>query len=97
MLRHIVIFTIREKKDHDTVYEGLSILKGIPDCLHLEIGKNIRHDPVSQASPEFIVYGEFESEEQLALFKGHELYEKSISIVRPLRDMRVAADYDASS
>ena len=44
---------------------------------------------------EHLVYGEFESDEQLLLFKSHELYQKSIDIVRPLRQMRIAADFDS--
>ncbi len=95
MIRHIVLFTAREKQHRQTILEGLSLLKNIPDCLHLEIGTNTRHDPVSEISPDFIVYGEFESDEQLAAFKRHELYQASIDIVRPLRDKRIAADFDS--
>ena len=95
MIRHIVFFTARDKKDKETIYNGLLVLRGIPDCLHLEIGVNTRHDPVSQETPDYIVYGEFESDEQLLLFKSHELYQKSIDIVRPLRQMRIAADFDS--
>jgi len=41
-----------------------------------------------------IVYGEFDNATDLAAYKAHALYEESIERVRPLRDMRVAADYD---
>lgn len=95
MIRHIVLFTAREEQQRQTILEGLSLLKDIPDCLHLEIGINTRHDPVSEISPDFIVYGEFESDEQLAAFKSHELYQASIDIVRPLRDKRIAADFES--
>ena len=95
MIRHIVLFTAREEQHRQTILEGLSLLKNIPDCLYLEIGINTRHDPVSQISPDFIVYGEFESDEQLAAFKGHELYQASINKVRPLRDKRIAADFES--
>ncbi|ASJ76519.1 Dabb family protein [Granulosicoccus antarcticus] len=95
MIRHIVLFTAREKQHRQTILEGLSLLKNIPDCLHLEIGVNTRHDPVSEITPDFVVYGEFESDEQLAAFKLHDLYQRSIDIVRPLRDKRIAADFDS--
>lgn len=95
MIRHIVLFTAREEQHRQTILDGLSLLKGIPDCLHLEVGTNTRHDPVSEISPDFIVYAEFESDEQLAAFKRHELYQTSIDIVRPLRDKRIAADFDS--
>ena len=96
MIRHIVLFTAREEKDKDAVYKGLSILKDIPHCLHLEVSLNNRHDPISQISPDVIVYGEFASDEQLEKFKQHELYQQSINIVRPLREMRISADFEAN-
>jgi len=40
-----------------------------------------------------IVYAEFESAEALAAYKAHPLYEASIKAVRPLRDLRIAADF----
>ena len=94
MIRHIVFFTAKKEEDKEKIYNGLLNLTKIPHCIHIEIGVNTRHDPVSQGSPDFIVYGEFESDEQLELFKDHALYKKSTRIVRPLRDMRIAADFD---
>lgn len=96
MIRHIVFFTAKHRENRQAVHDGLSLLKAIPDCLHLEVGVNTREDPISQGKPDFVVYGEFESDAQLAAFKQHELYQRSIEIVRPLRDMRIAADFDAS-
>ena len=43
---------------------------------------------------DLIVYGEFETAEALAAYKAHENYQRSIEIVRPLREIRMAADYD---
>jgi hypothetical protein len=93
MIRHIVFFTASNPQDREAVYEGLALLTGIPDKLHLEIGRNFRNDPISPGGPDFIVYGEFEDEDQLARYKAHPLYQTSIDIVRPLRDMRIAADF----
>lgn len=96
MIRHIVFFTARRKEDQQAIYDGLCLLKDIPECLHFEVGVNTRHDPISQERPDFVVYGEFESDAQLAAFKQHPLYQRSIEWVRPLRDMRIAADFDAA-
>ena len=90
-----MLFTAREKQHRQTILDGLSLLTNIPDCLHLEVGTNTRHDPASEFSPDFIVYAEFKSDEQLAAFKRHELYQASIDIVRPLRNKRIAADFDS--
>jgi len=91
-----VFFTAKHKQDKQTIYDGLSLLLDIPDCLHLEIGVNERDDPISELSPDFIVYGEFESNDQLAAYKRHPIYLRSIEIVRPLRDKRIAADFDSA-
>lgn len=97
MIRHIVFFTAKRKEDLQEIYDGLSLLKDIPDSLHFEVGVNTREDPISQGKPDFVVYGEFESDAQLAAFKQHPNYQRSIELVRPLRDMRIAADFDAAS
>ena len=97
MIRHIVFFGCKDPESYHTIFAGLKLLESIPDCRYLEIGENLKSDPISQASPDFVVYGEFESEEQLAAFKLHPAYLKSIEIVRPLRDMRIAADFVSSS
>lgn len=93
MIRHIVFFTARNVSDRESVYDGLKILTEIPDCLRLEIGRNFQNDRISPGGPDFVVYGEFKDEAQLAAYKAHPLYAKSIELVRPLRDMRIAADF----
>ena len=95
MIRHIVFFQVKDGVDREIVYQGLSLLKGIPHCLHLEVGRNYRTDVISPDGPDFVVYGEFMDEQQLAAYKAHPLYQQSISVVRPLRDLRMAADFTA--
>jgi len=94
MIRHIVFFNAKDPKDLETIYDGLSLLADIPNLNHFEIGKNARLDRISAEGPDFVVYAEFEDQDALAAYKAHPIYEKSIAIVRPLRDMRVAADYE---
>lgn len=93
MIRHIVFFTVKDGIDKEIVFQGLSLLTGIPHKLHLEVGRNLLTDAISPGGPDFIVYGEFADEAQLAQYKAHPLYQQSISIVRPLRDLRMAADF----
>jgi hypothetical protein len=95
MIRHIVFFTAKDPNDCDKIREGLSVLKQIPHSIRLEIGKNIASDPIPGPSPEIVVYGEFKDEAQLAAYKADPLYQKSIACVRPLREMRIAADFIA--
>lgn len=93
MIRHIVFFTVKRPENRDAVFEGLKLLETIPDSICLEIRPNLNSDPISPEGPDFVVYGEFEDEAQLAAYKAHPLYTKSIELVRPLRDTRTAADF----
>ncbi len=93
MIRHIVFFTAKNKADADVIYNGLSLLCEIPHCKLLEVQKDLRADELSNGLVDFIVYGEFEDLKQLEAYKAHPLYQKSIDIVRPLRDVRIAGDF----
>lgn len=93
MIRHVVFFSVKRPEDLDTAYDGLMLLAGIPHASHFEVGRNLQTDPIPGPRVDLIVYGEFTDTAALAAFKAHPLYEKSIQIVRPLRDQRVAADF----
>ena len=93
MIRHIVFFTAKNPADAETIFDGLNLLSDIPHTSHFEVGRNLKTDRISADGPDFIVYAEFTDQAQLDTYKAHPLYEKSIAIVRPLRDMRIAADF----
>lgn len=95
MIRHIVFFTVPEPENAAAVLAGLSILTQNPHALKLEIGTNLKSDRLG-SEVDFIVYGEFADEAALAAYKAHPLYQQSIDLVRPLREMRIAADYETS-
>jgi quinol monooxygenase YgiN len=94
MIRHIVLFRARDPRDREAVRDGLALLKDIPAADVLEVEYNSRIDPWSDEA-DIVVYGEFADEAALAAFKAHPLYAESIRRVRPLRDLRIAADYAA--
>lgn len=93
MIRHVVFFSARDPKDRQTIHDGLSILAANPHASHFEIGRNLNTDPIPGPQVDFIVYGEFKDAAALAAFKAHPLYERAIQIVRPLRDLRISADF----
>lgn len=93
MIRHIVFFSAANPANRETVYEGLMLLAQNPFARHFEVGRNFKNDAISPGGPDFIVYAEFEDEAQLAAYKAHPVYQQSIDAVRPLRDMRIAADF----
>lgn len=94
MIRHIVLFTAKNKADIGKIIEGLSVLATIPHSRLLEVTPNRKTDQLGN-DIDVVVYGEFDSEADLAAYKAHPLYEESIRLVRPLRDFRFAADCDA--
>lgn len=93
LIRHIVFFSARDRGDLETIRAGLSILTEIPHAMRLEIGENVKTDQLG-SEVDFVVYGEFADEAALAAYKAHPNYQRSIDIVRPLRELRMAADYD---
>lgn len=96
MIRHIVFFNAKDKSDLETIYNGLSLLKSNPHAMHLEIGRNNHVDELSGETVDFVVYGEFVDDAALAAYKAHHTYQDAIDIVRPLRDLRMAADFIAA-
>ena len=93
MIRHIVFFTAPAEQ-LEKVRAGLSILTAIPHARLLEIGTNIKTDQLG-TDVDLVVYGEFDDEAALAAYKAHPDYQRSIDLVRPLREMRMAADYES--
>jgi quinol monooxygenase YgiN len=95
MIRHIVFFRAADPADKEAVFQGLSLLATIPHHSHFEVGRNLAVDAISPDGPDFVVYGEFADEAQLAAYKAHPTYAEATRRVRPLRDMRIAADFQA--
>jgi quinol monooxygenase YgiN len=95
MIRHIVFFTATPE-NVDEVRAGLSLLTGNPHASLLEIGTNVKTDQLG-TDIDLIVYGEFEDEAALAAYKAHPIYQESIDAVRPIREVRIAADYDSAT
>lgn len=91
MIRHIVYFSVRSAADRDRVFDGLRLLEANPHALHLEVGENLKVDGLGN-DVDFVVYGEFADTAALEAFKAHPSYEASIAAVRPIRELRMAAD-----
>jgi len=91
-LRHVVFFTAKDPADLPQIIAGLNMLADIPHARHFEVRENTHADTLS-GRVDVVVYAEFSSAEDLAAYKAHPIYQKSINAVRPLRDMRVAADF----
>jgi len=95
LIRHIVLFSAKDPKDVETIVSALRRLREIPDVDYLEVVRNAKLDQYSDEI-DVIVYGEFADAEALARYKAHPIYQQTIAVVRPLRDLRIAVDYQAS-
>lgn len=91
-IRHIVFFSAKDKADIPTIVAGLRELGKIPHSEVFEVRENTKGDAWS-SEVDVIVYGEFASDEALAAYKAHPIYAHAITVVKPLRDLRIAADF----
>jgi hypothetical protein len=91
VIRHIVFFSARDRKDVETIVKGLRRLGEIPHSKVFEVMQNTKTDPIS-GEIDVVVYGEFENAEALAAYKAHPIYSETTAVVRPLRELRISAD-----
>lgn len=91
MIRHIVFFSARDPVDLDRIEAGLRLLESIPAADRLEVRRNLGRDALGN-EVDIVVYGEFADQAALDAYKADPLYAESIALVRPLRELRMAAD-----
>lgn len=95
-IRHIVFFSSKDPTDISRVSKGLSMLANIPSVRHFEVGTNLNKDKYGN-EVDVIVYAEFEDEAAMQAYRDHPIYEECVQLVRPLREMRFAADFKSVS
>ena len=96
MIRHIVFFSARDPADLDAIEAGLRLLERIGAASLLEVRRNLQRDQLGNEI-DIVVYGEFTDEAALAAYKADPLYAEAIAIVRPLRELRFAADIEGAA
>ena len=92
MVKHIVLYTLKEGVDKDEAVKLIgSVLEPpvgkIPGLLHMEIRR-------AYVGMDYALYSEFESREALAAYATHPLHEEAKGHFFHLLDSRVAADYE---
>ena len=92
MIRHIVFFSARDRNDIERVRAGLAELARIPHSRVFEVALNSKVDPLSD-EVDVVVYAEFADQAALAAYKAHPLYAETTAKVKPLRELRVSADF----
>ena len=93
MIRHIVFFTVSEA-NFANARSGLERLGEIPHANLFEVGVNLKRDLYGN-EVDLVVYAEFRTVADLDAYKAHPLYGEVTQAVRPLRNTRVAADFES--
>lgn len=91
-IRHVVFFSAADKNDVPRIVKGLLRLKDIPHSSVFEVTQNSQVDALS-GEVDVVVYAEFEDQAALSAYKADPIYQDAISVVRPLRELRIAADF----
>ena len=93
MVKHIVIYTLKEGVDKDAAVELIrSVLEPlvgvIPGLTHMEIRATY------QGGMDYALYSEFESKEALAAYREHPAHLAAKEHFHHFLNTRVAADYE---
>jgi len=94
MIRHIVFFTLKDRAQADDVVTKLTRLGTIPGSTLFEVRRNQKADLYGN-DVDVVVYAEFPDIDALHAYKKHPTYDSVTSIVRPMRELRFAADVEA--
>ncbi|MGB6118217.1 MAG: Dabb family protein [Mesorhizobium sp.] len=95
MIRHIVFFSAGRPENVEPIRVHLNDLGRIPHSQRFEVSLNRKSDLYGNEI-DVVVYAEFADEAALAAYKAHPIYAATTAVVKPMRDIRVAADIDVA-
>jgi hypothetical protein len=95
MIRHIVFFTLKPDIDVAAARRRLADLGTIPASIRFEVHANLKADQFGN-DIDIVVYAEFPNLQALHAYKAHPTYAAVTRDVRPLRELRFAADVEAA-
>ena len=94
MIRHLVFFRARDPMDLPRMRQTLMTLAGIDGVRGFEVGVNEQRDEGSDDDIDLVVHAVFDDAEALVAYKASPIYQRSVALVRPLREVRIAVDYE---
>lgn len=94
MIRHIVFFSLKDPAQTAGVVAKLERLAAIPGSTLFSVTPNAKSDLFGNEI-DIVVYSEFPDLDALKAYKKHPIYMEVTSIVRPMRELRFAADVEA--
>ncbi|TGC09521.1 Dabb family protein [Methanolobus halotolerans] len=98
MLKHIVMWKLKETAEGRTSQENADLMKKmledlkdqIPEIESIEVGVNINS---SDAAFDVVLYSEFRNEKALLSYQKHPEHVKVADLVGKINEMRVVVDY----
>ncbi|MBQ3193145.1 MAG: Dabb family protein [Oscillospiraceae bacterium] len=92
MVKHIVVYTLKEGVDRDAAVKLIAsklepLVGQIPGLLHMEVHR-------CYAGMDYALYSEFEKPEDVAAYRAHPLHQEAKSHFHHMLATRVSADYE---
>ncbi|MDQ6969924.1 MAG: Dabb family protein [Mariprofundus sp.] len=95
MIKHIVMWKLRDKADAAEIKIRLEALAGkIPGLLHIEVGIDFL---ASEQSADVVLYTELESREALQAYQSHPEHQAVVPIVKAAAIARTVVDYEVNT
>jgi len=92
MIKHIVMWKLRNKADAEIIKDNLEALAGkIPGLLSVEVGIDFSN---SEQSADVVLYSELESREALAAYQAHPEHQAVIPLIKAAAVSRTVVDYE---
>jgi hypothetical protein len=93
MIRHIVLFSLKSPDRKADAIGKLKRLGTIPGSTVFDVKANTKSDQFGN-DIDVVVYSEFPDLAALKEYKKHPTYAEVTAVVRPLRELRFAADIE---
>jgi len=92
MIKHIVMWKLRNKADAEIIKDNLEALMGkIPGLLKVEVGIDFSD---SEQSADVVLYSELASREALLAYQSHPEHQAVIPLVKAAAVSRTVVDYE---
>jgi hypothetical protein len=92
MVKHIVMWKLRDKADAAEIKVRLEALAGqIPGLLNIEVGIDFLE---SEQSADVVLYSELESREALEVYQNHTEHMAVVPLVKAAAVSRTVIDYE---
>jgi len=92
MIKHIVMWKLKNKADAEPLKQALEALRGrIPGLLNIEVGIDFNQ---SEQAADVVLYSELASKDALAGYQAHPEHKAVIPMVQAVTIARTVVDYE---